>query len=51
MILKKYEHVYKHDSKLLKLPNASLSPLSSIMADLFDQFADEEVLVSLALRF
>ena len=46
MILKKYEHIYHQEPALLKKPNASLSPLSFLMAEVFDKYSDTEVLVS-----
>jgi len=36
MILKKYEHLYHQKPELLKKPEASLSPLSYLMAEVLD---------------
>lgn len=46
MILKRYENIFHQEPQLLQQPEASLSPLSYLMADVFDQYSDEEVLVS-----
>lgn len=46
MILKKYESVYHHQPELLKRPEASLSPLSYLMAEVFDEYQDDQVQVS-----
>lgn len=41
MILKKYESIYHHQPELLKRPEASLSPLSYLMAEVFDEYQDD----------
>jgi hypothetical protein len=46
MILKKYESIYHHQPELLKRPEASLSPLSYLMAEVFDEYQDDQVQVS-----
>lgn len=43
MVLKKYENVYHQEPALLKRPEASLSPLSYLMAEVLDKYTDEEV--------
>lgn len=49
MILKKYEHIYRQQPELLKRPEASLSPLSYLMAEVLDEYTDEEVLMCLEM--
>jgi hypothetical protein len=49
MILKKYEGVYHHKPELLKKPEATLSPLSYLMAEVFEEYQDEQVMVILFL--
>lgn len=49
MILKKYEALFRHKPELLKLPEASLNPLSFLMAELFETYTDEEVILCLQL--
>jgi hypothetical protein len=46
MILKKYESIYHHQPELLQRPEASLSPLSYLMAEVFDEYQDDQVQVS-----
>ncbi len=46
MILKKYESIYHQQPEMLKRPEASLSPLSYLMAEVFDEYQDDQVLVS-----
>ena len=46
MILKKFEHIYHQTPALLMKPEASLNPLSYLMAEVLDEYTDEEVLVS-----
>jgi hypothetical protein len=49
MILKKYESIYHHQPELLKRPEASLSPLSYLMAEVFDEYQDDQVQVSIII--
>jgi hypothetical protein len=49
MILKKYESIYHHQPELLKRPEASLSPLSYLMAEVFDEYQDDQVQVSIMI--
>ena len=48
-IIKKYEHLFrsKEGQELARKDILGLSSLSAIMADVFDQYSDEEVLVSI----
>ena len=49
MILKKYESIYHHQPELLKRPEGSLSPLSYLMAEVFDEYQDDQVQVSIII--
>jgi hypothetical protein len=48
-ILKLYEGMFHQKPDLLKRPEASLSPLSYLMAQVFDKYKDEDVLTWLQM--
>jgi len=48
-ILKLYEGMYHQKPEMLRRPEASLSPLSYLMAQVFDKYKDEDVLTWLQM--
>jgi hypothetical protein len=49
LVLKKYQNLFHQQPELLKRPEASLSPLSYLMAEVLDQYNDEQVLLCLEM--